>query len=88
MCVCNSNLYNDKVDCRYKAVQYNTMFHTALCWLKQNINQCQITNYHSGDLWGVICEDSVENWPRYDGTTVYGIMWVILHAYLYVLSQK
>ena len=24
-----------------------------------------------GDLWGVFCEDLVENWLRYNGTTLY-----------------
>ena len=24
-----------------------------------------------GELWGVCCEDIVENWPRYNGTPVY-----------------
>ena len=27
------------VECRCKAAQYNTIFHTALRWLKQNRNQ-------------------------------------------------
>ena len=34
-----------------------------------------MTNYTTylaitGELWGVFCEDSVENWPRYNGTTL------------------
>ena len=24
-----------------------------------------------GDLWGVLCEDSLENWPRYNDTALY-----------------
>ena len=44
--------------------QYNIIFHTALRWLKQNINQYQITMYipylvPTGGLWGVFCEDLV-----------------------------
>ena len=31
------------IKCCYNTVQYNMIFHTALHWLKQNINQCQIT---------------------------------------------
>ena len=38
-------------------------------------SECQITNYtpylaRQGELWGVFCEDLVENWPRYNGTTL------------------
>ena len=29
----------DTVESRYYAVHYNTIFHTTLRWLKQNINQ-------------------------------------------------
>ena len=63
---------------RYNSVQYNTMFPTALRWVKQNIKQCQITNHTpyialTGKLWGVFCEDSVENWPRYNGTVLYKV---------------
>ena len=31
--------------CRYNAVQYYKLFHTALHWLKHILNQCQITNH-------------------------------------------
>ena len=45
---------------RYCMIQYNAIFHTALRWLKQNINQCQITNYTPYlALWGVFCDDSM-----------------------------
>ena len=73
------NLYvinNDStVKCHYNAVQYK-IFHTALHWLKQNINQCQIKNYTPylalmGELWGAFCENSIENWPHNNGTALY-----------------
>ena len=52
------------------------IFHTALHWLRQNINECQITNYTpyltlTGELWGVICENSVENWQYSNGPALY-----------------
>ena len=64
------------VECHYNAVQYNTISHTALHWLKQNINQSWITNYNPyldlmGELWGVFYEYSVGNWPCFSGTTLY-----------------
>ena len=64
------------VECRYNTVQYSAIFYTALHWLKQNINQCQITNYTpylalTGELWGVFWEDLIENWPHYKGTALY-----------------
>ena len=67
----------------YNTVQYNTIFHTALCWQKQNINQCQITNYtpylaRVGELWGRFCEDLVENWPRFNGTALYNCFFSLL----------
>ena len=67
---------NTTVECRYNAVKCNTIFNTALRWLKQYINQCQIASYNpyltlTGELWGVFCEDLVENWPRYNGTALY-----------------
>ena len=40
-------------ECRYNTVQYNTIFHTTLRWLKQNINlrvKSQITPYNAS--WG------------------------------------
>ena len=57
------------VECRYSAVQYNKIFHTALLWVKHDINQCQITKYTpylalTGELWSEFCETSNENWPR------------------------
>ena len=60
----------------HSAVQYNTICHTALCWLDQNINQCQITNYTTylaltGELSGVFCEDPVENSLDYNSTALY-----------------
>ena len=69
----------DTVKCRYNAVQYNTIFHRALHWLKLNINQCQITNYTpylalTSQLWGVFCEDLVENWPHYSDTALYIVL--------------
>ena len=69
-------MLQNTVKCYYNVIQYNTIFHTALGWLKQNINQRQITNYIpylalTGELWGVICEDSVENWPHFNGTALY-----------------
>ena len=50
----------DTVECRYNMVQHNMMFHTALHWMNQNINPCQITNYTPyialmDELWGVFC---------------------------------
>ena len=36
----------------------------------------------TGELWGVYCEDLGENWPRYNGTTLYcGISWQGLAVY-------
>ena len=62
------------VKCRYNAVQYNMISHTAQQWLKQNIYQ----NYHSQKTthsspsrasYGVsILMIWEENWPHYNGT--------------------
>ena len=39
-------------------------------------SECQITDYTpyltlTGELWGVFCEDSIENWPHLNGTILY-----------------
>ena len=54
------------VECRYNAVEYYKIFHTALHWLKHDINQCQITNCTpylalTGEIWGTICENCKES---------------------------
>ena len=48
------------VEFRYITVQYKTIFHTALRWLKQNINAS--VESHIRISYGCICEDTVENW--------------------------
>ena len=63
------------VECCYKAVQCNMVFHTPLHWLAQNIYQP--FNSHetlAGELWSVNCEDFEDlgdNWSRYNGTALY-----------------
>ena len=64
------------VVCRYTAVEYNTIMHTPLHWLRQNINQClhsQKTPHIlslQGELWVVYCEYFGGNWPRYNGAAL------------------
>ena len=50
------------MECRYNAVEYNTITHIPLQWLRQNINQClhsqktpHILSFR-GELWVVYCE--------------------------------
>ena len=43
--ICDKSIVINTIVCRYNAVKYSMIFHTVLRWLKQNINQCQITNY-------------------------------------------
>ena len=64
------------VECRYNAVEYNTIMHTPLHWLRQNINQClhsqktpHILSFR-GELWVVYCEYFGENWPRFNGAAL------------------
>ena len=35
-------LQQDKVECRYNALQYNMIFHRPLHWLTQSINQTSL----------------------------------------------
>ena len=70
LCICSQNVWDCNSwlaysQCHYNAVQNNTIFHTALRRLTQNITRCQITNCTpyltlTGYLWGVFCADSVE----------------------------
>ena len=40
----------------------------------------------TGDLWGVYCEEIGENWPRYNGTTLY---WTeVMHLHLIVSTSS
>ena len=64
-----------RVGCHYNTVQwYNMIFHTALQWLRQKINQglnsqwTPHTSTHEGEVWGIYCEDFGENWPFYYAT--------------------
>ena len=71
-----TNLVAIRAECRNIAVQYNTIFYTTLRWLNQNTNQFQntiATPYlaFTNDLWGVFCEDLIENLPCYNGTARY-----------------
>ena len=64
------------VRCHYNAVSCNMIFHTSLHWLTQNINQrldSQKTLHSSSSLsYGVsIVKIWGENWPCYNGTTLY-----------------
>ena len=54
------------VECRYNAVQYNKILHTALQWRGQNINR------------RLNLQNSRENWPRYNGTKLYS--WRMWHS--------
>ena len=52
------------------------LLHTSLQWLRQNIHQFRPTKDTpylalAGKIWGVICEDFGEKWPRYKGTALY-----------------
>ena len=45
----------------------------------------------TGELWGVYCEDFGENWPRYNGTTLYTpkIPYNTMHTLsLYMITPK
>ena len=64
-----SNRKLNTVECRYKAVQYNRISHTALQQPRQNKHRnsySQKTPHMSP--WCVCCEDLGENWPHYNGT--------------------
>ena len=61
------------VECRYNAVCIS--YRTVLTEPEYK-SECHITNYTPyqalmGELWGVLCEDSVENLLRYDSTALY-----------------
>ena len=49
----NSSLANP-VRCQYNVVRYDMIFHTALKWLRQNINQRLNSPQGPGDLWGIV----------------------------------
>ena len=38
----------------------------------------------TGELWGVYCEDFVENWPHYNGTALYpySMLNTLVHSYI------
>ena len=68
------------VTCRYNAVQFIEMLHTALHWLQQNMSQTDTPHLAlAGELWGVCCEEIGENWSRYNGTALY---WVKHDSYV------
>ena len=56
------------VECRYNAVQFIAIPHTALHREQQNMTQ---TWKSHRELWSVCCEEYEENWPRYNGTALY-----------------
>ena len=64
--------FNTTVECHY-----NMILHTALQWLRQDINPesepTEDTPYLTltGDLWHIFCEHFGENWPHYNGTPLY-----------------
>ena len=63
------------VGCRYNAVQYNTIFYTALRWRKQKMNHSVKSQNtpHISPYWAsyrCICEDSAENRTRYNGAVL------------------
>ena len=71
----HSNLYEVicTVGCRYNAVQYDMILHTAQQSLKQKINQLTFTKDTpyltlTGKLWCVYLR---ENWLCYNGTVLY-----------------
>ena len=52
------------------------LLHRAQQWLKHNIYDLTLTKYTlyhalTGEIWGVYHEDFGENWPRYNGNTLY-----------------
>ena len=62
------------VECRYKVVQYNMIFHTALYWLMQNINQTLNSHkkLHTSPLRASYAVSIVRIWEKIDHI-IYGI---------------
>ena len=64
------------VERHYNAVEYNIMLHALLQWSMRNINEFKYTKGTpylalTGELWGVFCEESGENWGCYNRTVLY-----------------
>ena len=65
------------VACHYNAVQYNIILYTALQRLVQNLTRGWTHKRHppylahTGEPWGVFCEDVEENWRRYKSAVLY-----------------
>ena len=62
------------VECRYNAVQFITILHTALRWQQQN--RLQTHNTHPiprphGRAMGCLLWEFKENWPHFNGTAPY-----------------
>ena len=78
--------YNNTVKCCYNAVQLIIILHTALRWQQSNVNHTSNSQYLAltGELWGVYYEDFKENWPRYNGTSLYhAVICTLRHIQLY-----
>ena len=63
------NLHVHIVECRYNAVQFTRCYY----WYCNDKNITTDTPHLTlmGEMWGVNCEDSGENWPRQHGTALY-----------------
>ena len=78
-------MFSYTAGCRYNAAQYNMIFHTALQWLKQNMNHSLNSQQtpHSSPLrasYGVSIVGIFEKyWSRYNGTVLYVLSQTYLH---------
>ena len=65
----NSDIQSSAVITRCNTVRHYINSYRNCKNINQMLNQQQTPL--TGELWGVFCEYSWENWPRYKGTTLY-----------------
>ena len=77
------------VECRYNAVKYNMILHTLPESIYHSFNQKKYIPCFAltVELWDVFCEDLRENWPRYNGTALYGGIFLVIILLVWLMES-